>query len=67
MVARTWSTEGGWRGESDLQAWVGSTRLNMMQALPQHLHEPRAQAALSRYAGNVGDAVVRLQEISAKN
>lgn len=67
MVARTWSTEGGWRTEPDLQAWVGSTRLNMMQALPQHLHEPRAQAAVARFASNVGDAVVRLGEIAAGN
>lgn len=65
MVARTWSTEGGWRGESDLQAWVGSTRLNLMQALPQHLHEPRAVAALNKYAGHVGDAVARLRELAA--
>lgn len=65
MVARTWRTEGGWRNDSDLQAWVGATRLNLMQALPHHLHEPRAQTALSRYAGNVGDAVLRLEEIAA--
>ncbi len=64
-VARTWRTEGGWRTEPDLQAWVSSTRLNMMQALPQHLHEPRAQAALGRFAANIGDAVVRLTEIAA--
>ncbi|KQV76201.1 hypothetical protein ASC61_14985 [Aeromicrobium sp. Root344] len=65
MVARTWRTEGGWRTEPDLQAWTYSTRLNMMQALPHHLDEPRAQAALSRYAGNVGDAVLRLEELAA--
>lgn len=67
MVARTWSTEGGWRTEPDLQAWVGSTRLNMMQALPQHLHEPRAQAAVGRFAGNVVDAVVRLSQLAARS
>jgi len=65
MVAGTWRTEGGWRHEPDLQAWVFSTRLNLMQALPQHLGDPRAQAAMSRYAANVGDAVVRLEEIVA--
>ncbi len=67
IVARTWRTEGGWRTESDLREWVGSTRLNMMQALPQHLHEPRTQAAMSRLAGNIGDAVLRLEEIAAAN
>ena len=65
MVARTWGTEGGWRGEPDLQAWVGSTRLNMMQALPQHLHEPLASAAVNKYAEHVGHAVVRLKELAA--
>ncbi len=63
MVTRTWRTEGGWRTEPDLQAWVGGTRLNLMQALPEHLGDPRAQAALARYAGNVGDALARLAEI----
>ncbi len=66
MVARTWRTEGGWRTEPDLQAWVGSTRLNLMRALPQHLGDPRTQAALARYAGHVGDAVVRLEELAAR-
>lgn len=64
MVARTWRTEGGWRTEPDLQAWAGSTRLNLMQALPEHFGDPRAQAAMARYADNVGDAVVRLEEIA---
>lgn len=66
LVARTWRTEGGWRNEPDLQAWVGSTRLNLMQAIPQHFGEPRVQAALTRYAAHVGDAVVRLEEIAAQ-
>lgn len=65
MVARTWRTEGGWRAESDLQGWIGSTRLNLMQALPQHFDDPRAQAALVRYGTYVGDAVARLEEIVA--
>ncbi len=64
MVARTWRTEGAWRSDPDLQGWVGSTRLNLMQALPHHLDEPRALAALNRYAGNVGEAVLRLEEIA---
>lgn len=64
MVARTWRTEGGWRTEPDLQAWVGATRLNLMQALPEHLGDPRAQAAMARYAGNVGDALIRLEEVA---
>lgn len=63
MVARTWRTEGGWRGERDLQEWAGATRLNLMQALPHHFGDPRAQAAMATYGGQVGDAVVRLEEI----
>ncbi|MEV7396027.1 NAD(P)-binding protein [Aeromicrobium sp. NPDC092404] len=66
MCARTWRTESGWGGEPDLQAWVGSSRLNLMQALPQHLHEPRAQAAVTRFVANVGDAIVRLEEIAGQ-
>jgi cation diffusion facilitator CzcD-associated flavoprotein CzcO len=64
-VARTWRTEGSWRSEPDLQAWVAGTRLNLMAALPQHLGSERAQEALTRYATYVGDAVVRLEEIWA--
>lgn len=64
-VARTWRTEGGWRTEPDLQAWVGGTRLNLMRALPEHLDDPRAQEALTTYVSYVGDAVVRLEELAA--
>lgn len=64
-VARTWRTEGSWRGERDLQAWVGSTRLNMTAALPLHLGEERAQAALGRFGGNVAAAVENLERIAA--
>jgi hypothetical protein len=65
MVARTWRTEGGWRTEPDLQAWAGATRLNLMQALPERFGDPRAQAAMTRYAAHVGEAVQRLEEIAA--
>lgn len=65
-VARTWRTEGDWRTEPDLQAWVASSRLNVMAALPQHLSSARAQEAAVRYATHVGDAVVNLERIAAE-
>lgn len=64
-VARTWRTEGSWRTEPDLQAWVGATRLNLLAALPQHLGSERAQQALARYTRHVGDAVANLERIAA--
>jgi hypothetical protein len=64
-VARTWRTEGSWRSEPDLQAWVAGTRLNVMAALPRHLSSERAQEAAARYATHVGDAVVNLERIAA--
>lgn len=64
-VARTWRTEGDWRGEGDLQAWVGSTRLNLTAALPRHLGEERAQSALTRFGSNIAAAVENLERIAA--
>ncbi|RNL78333.1 hypothetical protein EFL95_04300 [Nocardioides marmorisolisilvae] len=64
-VARTWRTEGSWRTEPDLQAWVAGTRLNLLASLPQHLGSERAQQALARYVGHVGDAVANLERIAA--
>lgn len=64
-VARTWRTEGGWRGDPDLQAWVASSRLNLMRALPRHLEEPRALSALGAYAAHVSDAIVNLERLAA--
>ena len=66
-VARTWRTEGDWRAESDLQAWVGASRLNLIQALPAHFGEPRALQALETYAAHAGDAVTNLERLSATN
>lgn len=63
-VARTWRTEGGWRDEPDLQAWVRGSRLNLMRALPRHLDDPRAMAALGVYADNVGDAIANLERLA---
>ncbi|MEO6606525.1 MAG: hypothetical protein ABIN55_13040, partial [Aeromicrobium sp.] len=63
-VARTWRTEGGWGAESDLQAWVAASRLNLMKALPSHFNEPRAQAAMQTYVTHVGDAVANLERLS---
>lgn len=66
-VARTWRTEGDWRTEPDVQAWVAASRLNLMRALPQHLDEPRALEALATYAAHVGDAVLNLERLNCED
>ncbi|HYG92293.1 MAG TPA: NAD(P)-binding protein [Nocardioides sp.] len=64
VLARTWRTEGRWLREPDVAAWVGASRLNLLQALPAHQHEPAAQAAVTRYLTHVGDAIDRLPELA---
>lgn len=64
MLPRTWRTEGMWLGEPDLAAWIASSRLNLLRALPEHQHKPEAQAAVTRYLTNVGDAIAALERIA---
>ena len=60
LMARTWATELVWFDEPDLAAWIAASRLNVLQALPEHAHEPRAQEAVTRYLTHVGPAIERL-------
>ena len=63
MVSRTWRTERRWLSEPDVSRWVAESRLNLLQALPDHLGEPAVQAALERYLANVGPAIERLRAL----
>jgi hypothetical protein len=65
MMSRTWRTEYRWLSEPAIAAWVAGTRLNLLGALPDHLAEPRVQAAVQRYLTNVGPAIERLAQLSA--
>lgn len=60
MMSRTWNAELTWLKEPDVGAWIAASRLNLLKALPEHAHEPRAQDALTRYLENVGPAMERL-------
>ena len=63
MVSRTWKTEGRWLREPDVSEWVAQSRLNLLRALPDHIDEPLAQAAVKRYLTHVGAAVERLTQL----
>lgn len=63
LMRRTWATEYAWMKEPDVAAWIAASRLSVLQALPEHMHEPRAQEALARYVKNVGPAIERLSAI----
>ncbi len=66
MVSRTWKTEGRWLSEPDLSAWIAGTRLNLIQALPDHAGEPAVQASVKRYLTHVGAAVERLEQLDRR-
>jgi hypothetical protein len=63
MMNRTWRTEGWWSSEPDISAWVAESRLNLLQALPDHAAESSVQAAVKRYVTHVGAAIERLQQL----
>jgi hypothetical protein len=60
MVSRTWRTERRWTSESDLSAWIAESRLNLVQALPDHATDPYVQEMVGRYLKSVGPAVERM-------
>jgi hypothetical protein len=65
LMRITWATETVWSGESDVATWVAGTRLNLVGALPRHLHEPRAQEAVGRFVSNLGPALENLARLEA--
>jgi hypothetical protein len=60
MMRVTWLAQMEWSREPDVDSWVASSRLNLMRALPEHMHEPLAQEAIGRYLKYVGPAIERL-------
>ena len=64
MMSRTWRTEGRWLSEPDLSAWVVSSRLNLMRALPDHAAEPPVQTAVTRDLTHVNDRDPATQQLA---
>jgi NAD(P)-binding Rossmann-like domain len=62
MMCGTWTAEARWLREPDLSAWTAKSRLNLMRGLPDHLGEPKAQAAIKRYLTHVNAAVEQLSD-----
>ena len=60
LMRRTWTTEQTWFNEPDVAAWIAASRLSVLRALPEHMHEPRAQESLARYVKYFGPAIERL-------
>ncbi|MGI9085587.1 MAG: NAD(P)-binding protein [Aeromicrobium sp.] len=60
MMHRTWTAELGWFKEPDVAAWIATSRLNLLRALPEHAQDPRTQEAVGRYLKYVGPAIERL-------
>ncbi|MGA8986621.1 NAD(P)-binding protein [Aeromicrobium sp.] len=59
LMSRTWAAEQIWLKEPDIVSWIAASRLNILRALPEHAHEPRAQQAFARFLTNVGPAIER--------
>ena len=58
-MSRSWRTEGRWWSEPDVSAWVAASRLNLLQALPDHAAEPSVQSAINRFLTHVNAAIDR--------
>ena len=66
MVSRTWQAEHRWVREPDVARWIAGSRLNLLRALPDHVHEPRVQTAVQRYLTHVGPAIERLTALGGR-
>jgi hypothetical protein len=42
---------------------VAQSRLNLLQALPEHIAEPSVKVALDRFLAHVGAAIERLDQL----
>jgi hypothetical protein len=62
LMCATWKTAAQWLIEPDLTAWMATSRLNLMRALPDHATEPSAQTAVARYLTHVGRAIERMSD-----
>jgi hypothetical protein len=67
MMSRTWKSEGRWSSEPDLSAWVGKSRLNLLQAVSAHASEPSVRSAIKGYLTHVATAVERLAQLDRSN
>lgn len=61
-----WKAEAIWAQEPDLQQWLGDSRLNLLRDVPQHLNEPRVQAAFKRYAENQAPAIANAEALLSR-
>lgn len=64
MLARTWLTEGSWRTDADLVAWVTGSRLNLLRDLGTQQHDPRVRSGTGRFLTHVGGAIENLPRIA---
>jgi hypothetical protein len=64
MMRLTWMAAFVWSKEPEVASWVATSRLNLLRALPEHAHEPRAQEALGRYLKYIGPAIERLGSVT---
>jgi hypothetical protein len=63
MMSGAWKMEGQLVQQPDITAWVASSRLNLIRALPEHIAEPSVGAAVQRYLTNLGPAIERLEQL----
>lgn len=65
MMGRTWRTEGRWSTDPDVSAWVASSRLNLLRAIPEHAAKSSVQTAVKRYLAHVAGAIERLAQLDS--
>jgi hypothetical protein len=65
LMCTTWKTAMQWLTETDLAEWTAASRLNLLQALPDHAEEPATQAAAARYVTHLGTAIERMSDWAA--
>jgi len=59
-------TEGAWRSQPDVSAWLARSRLNAVHGIGERPDDSRLQAALGRYITNVDPAIENLEALLAR-
>jgi hypothetical protein len=62
----SWRAQAAWNSDTDLGAWLESSRLNAARGIAEHMAEPQMQTALARYLEYSEPAIENLDRLTVR-